>query len=260
MLTNQNRHLNGEATVTSVVRQRQSLMFRARSYMTFSVMPRPPIAEWLSDLDASVEASRGFFAGYPVVLNLSAVNLSPNGIMQLLADLEERNIRVLGIEGLDPSVSTTGLPPLMRGGRDSQTLVVPEVSGDAVALAPAVAPAAAAEAPKAAQPASLMIETPVRSGQTIVFIEGDVTVLGSVGSGAEIVAGGSIHIYGTLRGRALAGAAGNAKARIFCHRVEAELLAIDSFYKTADDIDEALRRGPAQAWLEGETLKISALN
>ena len=55
-------------------------------------------------------------------------------------------------------------------------------------------------------------------------------------------------------------ATGNARARIFCHRVEAELLAIDSFYKTAEDIDESLRRGPAQAWLEGNTLRISALN
>jgi len=249
--------------VTSVVRQRQSLMFRARSYMTFSVMPRPPIAEWLADLDLSLEASKGFFAGYPVVLNLSAVNLSPNGVMQLIANLEERNIRVLGIEGLDPAVPAAGLPPLMRGGRDSQTLVLPEVSGvsgDIAAPASAGAPAAAAAATPKAQPASLMIEAPVRSGQTIVFIDGDITVLGSVGSGAEVVAGGSIHIYGTLRGRALAGASGNAKARIFCHRVEAELLAIDSFYKTADDIDARLRRGPAQAWLEGETLKISALN
>jgi septum site-determining protein MinC len=58
----------------------------------------------------------------------------------------------------------------------------------------------------------------------------------------------------------MAGATGNARARIFCHRVEAELLAIDSFYKTAEDIDESLRRGPAQAWLEGNTLRISALN
>jgi septum site-determining protein MinC len=105
-----------------------------------------------------------------------------------------------------------------------------------------------------------MIEDPVRSGQSVVFIEGDVTILGSVGSGAEIVAGGSIHVYGTLRGRALAGATGNARARIFCNRVEAELLAIDSHYRTADDIEDALRCRPAQAWLEGGTLQISAMN
>jgi len=58
--------------------------------------------------------------------------------------------------------------------------------------------------------ASLLIDRPVRSGQSIIFPEGDVSVLGSVGSGAEIVAGGSIHIYGTLRGRAMAGHMGNS--------------------------------------------------
>ena len=77
------------------------------------------------------------------------------------------------------------------------------------------------------------------------------TVLGSVGSGAEIVAGGSIHVYGTLRGRAMAGASGNPRARIFCNKLEAELLAIDGYYTTADDIDQGLRGRPVQAWLDG---------
>ena len=99
----------------------------------------------------------------------------------------------------------------------------------------------------------------MRSGQSVIFMEGDVTILGSVGSGA-IVARGSIHVYGALRGRALAGAAGNGRARIFCHRVEAELLAIDLYYKTADEIDDSIRCRPAQAWLDGETLQISTMN
>ncbi len=238
--------------MTSVIRQRQSLMFRARSYTSFVIMPRPPIMDWLADLDVSLESSKGFFAGYPIVVDLSAVTLSPNGIAELLASLAERNIRVLGIEGLDPSAATPGLPPILRPGRGSEPVVLPQSDS-----APAVSASALM---KAKEPQSLMIEDPVRSGQTIVFIEGDITVLGSVGSGAEVVAGGSIHIYGTLRGRAMAGASGNARARIFCHRVEAELLAIDTFYKTADDIDDSLRRGPAQAWLEGSTLKISAMS
>jgi septum site-determining protein MinC len=234
--------------VSSVVRQRQSLMFRARSYSAFVVMPRPPIMEWLSDLDASLERSRGFFAGYPVALDLSAVQLSANAITQLIANLAERNIRVLGIEGIEPDCAAPGLPPILRGGRGTQTVELPD-------------PAAVENSAKpAAKPASLMIEAPVRSGQSVVFIEGDITVLGSVGSGAEIVAGGSIHVYGTLRGRAMAGASGDARARIFCHRVEAELLAIDCYYKTAEEIDDSLRRRPAQAWLEGGTLKVSALN
>ena len=156
---------------------------------------------------------------------------------------------MLGIEGIDPSAAAPGLPPILRGGRNTHRSSYSRTSTHAAAPA----------APKPQQP-SLLIEDPVRSGQTVVFIEGDITVLGSVGSGAEIVAGGSIHIYGTLRGRAMAGATGNARARIFCHRVEAELLAIDSYYKTAEDIDESLRRGPAQAWLEDDTLKISAMS
>jgi septum site-determining protein MinC len=110
------------------------------------------------------------------------------------------------------------------------------------------------------QPSSLLIEEPVRSGQSVAFVEGDITVLGSVGSGAEIIAGGSIHIYGTLRGQAMAGVTGNRRARIFCHRFEAELLAIGSYYKTADEIEDSVRSGPIQAWLDGNTLKISAMN
>ncbi len=107
---------------------------------------------------------------------------------------------------------------------------------------------------------SLLLESPVRSGQSIIFTEGDVTVLGSVGSGAEIVAGGSIHVYGTLRGRAMAGVNGNSAARIYCQKIEAELLAIDGYYQTAEQIDASLRNRPAQAWLQGEIMRITPLN
>jgi septum site-determining protein MinC len=242
--------------VTSVLGQRRSLMFRARSYMAFVFTPQPPIVDWLAELDANIERSRGFFAGHPVALDLSAVNLSPAGVAHLIASLEERNIRILGIEGYPAAADDKGLPPLLRAGRN-QSFEMPRAN-----LTDANGADAKASDPKASpkQPLSLLVDEPVRSGQTVVFIEGDVTVVGSVSSGAEIVAGGSIHIYGTLRGRAMAGAAGNSRARIFCHRVEAELLAIDSFYKTADDIEDSLRHGPAQAWLERNVLRVSALN
>jgi septum site-determining protein MinC len=241
--------------VSNTVRQRHSLMFRPRTYMAFAIAPQPPIMDWLSELDVSLERSESFFAGQHVALDLSAVNLSATAIGQLVANLEERNIRILGIEGIDPAKWQAGLPPVLRSGRGVRGS---EPAGPVAAVAPA--PAAAPVAAPAAQPASLMIEEPVRSGQSVIFNEGDVTILGSVGSGAEIIAGGSIHVYGTLRGRALAGATGNTRARIFCHRVEAELLAIDSQYKTADDIEDRLRRGPAQAWLEDGKLQISAMN
>ncbi len=80
------------------------------------------------------------------------------------------------------------------------------------------------------------------------------------GSPDEIVAGGSIHVYGTLRGRAMAGINGNSDARIYCQKIEAELLAIDGYYQTAEDIGETLRRQPAQAWLDGDVLRITPLN
>ena len=235
--------------MSNLVIQRQSLKFRARTYTAFVFTPRAPIADWLLDLDATLERSKSFFTGHAVALDLSAVHLSPNGIAHLVASLAERNIRVLGIEGAEAIDTAAGLPPVLRGGRGTQDLDLPEP-----------APAADHAPPRREQPSSLLIEEPVRSGQSIAFVEGDVTVLGSVGSGAEIIAGGSIHIYGTLRGQAMAGVTGNRRARIFCHRFDAELLAIGSYYKTADEIEEAVRSGPIQAWLDGNTLKISAMN
>jgi septum site-determining protein MinC len=236
--------------VSDLIIQRQSLKFRARTYTAFVFTPRAPLADWLMDLDATLERSKSFFSGHAVALDLSAVRLSPNGIAHLVASLEERNIRVLGIEAVEP-IEAAGLPPILRAGRGTQDLDLPQ---------PEPAPATEGAPRGREQPASLLIEEPVRSGQSVAFVEGDVTVLGSVGSGAEIIAGGSIHIYGTLRGQAMAGVTGNRRARIFCHRFEAELLAIGSYYKTADEIDDSVRSGPIQAWLDGNTLKISAMN
>ena len=237
--------------MSSLICPRQSLTFRARSYMAFAFAPQPPIADWLADLDATLERSKGFFAGHPVALDLSAASLTPSEIVELVASLAERGIRVLGIEGIEPNEATPGLPPVLRSGRGAQEIEIPE---------PTSATPEPAAPPQKQEPASLLIDSPVRSGQSVVYIEGDVTVLGSVGSGAEIIAGGSIHIYGTLRGLAMAGASGNSRARIFCHRFEGELLAIGPHYKTADEIEASLRRGPAQAWLDGNTLKITAMN
>src|SRR5260370_40047924 len=105
----------------------------------------------------------------------------------------------------------------------------------------------------------MLLNRPVGSCP-LIFSEGEVAVLGSVGSGAEIVARGSIHVYGALRGRAMAGSSGNAAARIFCQKIEAELLAINGYYQTAEEIDVALRNRPAQAWLEGSILKTAPLS
>lgn len=106
----------------------------------------------------------------------------------------------------------------------------------------------------------LIQSTPVRSGQQVYAENRDLTVLTTVGAGAEVIADGSVHIYGALRGRALAGAQGNEKARIFCRAFHAELVAIAGNYKVLEDIPKELHGKAVQVWLEKEELKIAALD
>lgn len=121
------------------------------------------------------------------------------------------------------------------------------------------APAPAPPAPHVGEP-GMMQASPVRSGQQVYAENRDLTVLATVGAGAEVIADGSIHIYGTLRGRALAGAQGNPKARIFCREFHAELVAIAGNYKVLEDIPKELRGKPVQVWLDGDTLRIEQLD
>jgi septum site-determining protein MinC len=223
---------------------------RTAVYAAPVLTPRPPIVEWLSELDATLQSERPF-AGDAVVLDLASVRLSARAIVHLIASLEERRIRILGIEGVDPGVADEQLPPILCRHHENQR----------APAAPAVARAAlpSPASPQTQTLTSLLIDDFVRSGQRVSFMDGDVTVVGSVGSGAEIVAGGSIHIYGALRGRAMAGASGNTRARIFCQALQAELLAIGSHFKTLDEIGDDLRQGPVQVWLDGVDLNIAAM-
>src|ERR1700733_7949092 len=140
---------------------RQLVRMRGRSYVAFVFSPVVPIAGWLDEVDTTLARSPGFFVGKPVVLALSAVDLSHRAIAPLVASLEQRNIRVLGIEGVDAAHLTTSMPPLLTGGRQC-VLTQSE-------------PKKPEPKPK---PTSLLLDSPVRSGQSVVFAEGDVTVLG----------------------------------------------------------------------------------
>jgi septum site-determining protein MinC len=227
--------------------------------MALVLAPEAPLDEWFAALDGLLARTPGFFAGRPVVLDLARLPLRKAEIADLLEVLDARQIRIMGIESVAPAELDANLPPAISGGRAAGVIEVPDLQAPAPAPAEAAAKAEATAAAKA-EPRSLLIDTPVRSGQSIIFPEGDVTVVGSVASGAEVIAGGSIHVYGALRGRAIAGAAGNAGARIFCHKLEAELLAIDGLYKVAEDMSGDLRSKPVQAWLEGDSIIITALN
>ncbi len=104
-----------------------------------------------------------------------------------------------------------------------------------------------------------VIDRPVRSGQQVYHPDSDIVVLQHTSAGSEILAGGSVHVYGSLRGRVLAGILGDTSARIFCQKLEAELVAIAGNYRLLDDIDTNLKGQPAMVWLEGEKLKIAPM-
>jgi septum site-determining protein MinC len=239
--------------VSGAARPQRSMRFRGRSYMAFVLTPGPPIADWLSELDDWIRNSTGNFVGRPVVLDLWAGTLSGQGIAHLVSELSARDVRVMGLEATHAAELAPGLPPATRGGRAISNIEAVEPAREKARPATAQSPEKSQEQP------SLTLDTSVHSDQSVFFPHHNVTVLGSIGSSAEVVAGGSIHVYGALRGRALAGTGGSSRARIFCNRIEAELLATDGFYRTADDVDASLRGKRVQAWLDGDKLMIAAL-
>ena len=218
--------------------------------MALVLAPELPLPTWLAALDAQIGRAPNFFDGRPVLVDLGAIPAGTPDVAAFLRSLEERGIRIIGTEGAHPSwqgVEAWGRP-FPAASKPGRAVSIPD------------------ETPKAPLPivggdvSSLVIDVPIRSGQSVVFEKGDVTVLGSIASGAEVMAGGSIHVYGTIRGRAIAGLAGNSKARIFCRKMQAELLAIDGVYQTADDMAPGLIGRAVQAWLEGEQMKMTALD
>lgn len=259
--------------------------------MAFVLSPQPPIADWLEDFDSFAKRSPGFFAGRPVVVDISAMPASRPELVHMVTELKRRHIIIMGLDGRAPGelgADARGLPPILTGGKE--IAAVAQMGAEAIAAAEAIAsggkPDGAAETVTAVLPEktdgdagvaeaalaaveaamegpdseTLIIDQPVRSGQSIVHLAGDVTVIGQVASGAEIVAAGSIHIYGALRGRAIAGTNGDNNARIFCNALHAELIAINGLYKTNEDLERAYVGRAVHAWLDGDALKMAALS
>jgi septum site-determining protein MinC len=107
-------------------------------------------------------------------------------------------------------------------------------------------------------PARLLTQ-PVRSGRQVYAHGGDLVVMSSISPGAELLADGHIHVYGALRGRALAGVSGDTTARIFCRSLEAELVSVAGFWRVRENIPETLIGKPAQVFLEGDRIAIEPL-
>ncbi len=153
-------------------------------------------------------------------------------------------------EALEQAVAPTRAPSPAPAAREGRR---------AAPAAAALSTTAAASAAAAPKPGRMQLAN-VRSGQQLYAENCDLTVMATVGAGAEVIADGSIHIYGTLRGRALAGAQGNTSARIFCRDFHAELVAIAGHYKVLDDVPDTLRGKAVQVWLEQDQIKIAALD
>ncbi len=239
--------------MTKVLTDARSIRIKGRSFLAVMLSPDLPFDDWLVRLDDLAARSAGFFLGRPVVLDVTDLEIDRAQLAELIAELASRNVTIMGVEGGRPSLLGPGMPPALRGGKPVSDFE-PTQAEPIIELQ---------KKPAEAEPRqvlqSMVIREPVRSGQSVIFPEGDVTVIGSVASGSEIIAGGSVHIYGTLRGRAMAGSLGNASARIFCRKLEAELVAIDGIYKTAEDMATNLRGQPVQLWLEDETIRAEKL-
>jgi septum site-determining protein MinC len=149
----------------------------------------------------------------------------------------------------------------VRSAEDSSAAAADEESSQPRAHAQAQADAAASSASPQAQPLqSALIHTqPVRSGQRLYAKRRDLVVTSSVGPGAELMADGCVHVYGSLRGRAMAGAHGDTSARVFCQEFQAELISIAGVFRVFETIPPELLGAPVQAWLVGEELRISRL-
>jgi septum site-determining protein MinC len=225
------------------------------------------VARLAQEMRERVQRAPKMFERAAVILDFSALSALPPAAQ--VADL----VDALRDAGALPCAIAYGTPAMDALARDLGLPVLAkfraayERSGEAEP-APAQAPP-----PRAPEPApaptpppvrgepGLIHSHPIRSGQQVYAAQRDLTVLTTVGAGAEVLADGSIHIYGALRGRALAGASGFTGARIFCREFHAELVAIAGHYKVLEDIPATLRGKPVQVWLDAsETLQIQVLD
>ena len=215
------------------------------------------------------------FANAAVILDFGGLSDCPDAatVRALVAGLREAGVLPVGIaygtSAIEALAREVQLPLLAKFRASYEyadgSVGAPVQAAEAAkatkkpAAPEAAAPAAAVPAPaKAAEP-GMMQTAPVRSGQQVYAQNRDLTVCATVGAGAEVIADGSIHIYGALRGRALAGASGNAQARIFCREFNAELVAVAGTYKVLEEVPPQLVGKPVQIWLENEKLRIEEL-
>ena len=193
-------------------------------------------------------AAADFHRHAPVVLDLSAIpEEAPLALPEILEVLRAANWFPVGLRNAAPGHQALAQDlhlPILRG-QDRNTTPQPETPPPAQHVS--------------ASPGGLIIDHPIRGGQRSYARGGDLVCLATVNAGAEIMADGNIHVYGPLRGRALAGVNGQDAARIFCMSLEAELVSVAGLYRTLET-DHPLWGKAAQIYSRDEQLHITALN
>lgn len=239
--------------------------------MVLKLKQAEPMAlqEFLAD---QVAQAPRLLTGAPVVLDLAALPQAPDAAT--LRELLER-ARFCGVVPVAVAAESdsemaslaeaAGLPsitPERKRGRRKETEASAPASSPTPPLEPT--PAVEAPAPAPAPVAAAAVPThyqtqPVRSGQQIYARGTDMVLVGTVSAGAEVIADGSLHIYGRLSGKALAGARGERTARIFCLAFDAELVSIAGHFRVFENVPAELKGRPCHLWLNGERLEIQPL-
>ncbi len=207
-------------------------------------------------LQEKIASAPDFFKNSPVLLDLSELNESDRKIdvRALISLLRKQGLFPVGIKGGGPSQERQALELSVpvHSGRSRTDIILPETEKkDDAGLQPEVV--AGVRIP------AMLITHPVRSGQR-VYAASDLVILAQVSAGAEIMAEGNIHVYNTLRGRALAGVQGDTSARFFCMDLQAELISIAGIYKTSEDLKDAPEKKPIQIYLHDQALIVEELS
>ncbi len=210
----------------------------------------------LSQLAARIQDAPQFFSHAPVVVNLAKVADDFN-LAALFDGLKQLALNPVGV--------CHGSAELQHTAKALGYSVL-HYTQDAPKPAPKAAPVAAKPRPENTSIVEKVVHLPaqivngtVRSGQQIYAKDRDLIVIGSVSHGAEVIADGNVHIYGTLRGRAAAGAKGQADAFVFCHKLEAELVSVNGHYYLSESLQGSHWSHPAKITANGDSLVISAL-
>lgn len=222
----------------------------------------PDHPEFDEMLRTKIMQAPNFFRYAPLVVDLDEVSDTDFDFNGLRARLHDLALVPVGVQGGSPEMQMAALRSgltVIPAARTPQPMNVARSKPEAAPRAADPAPAPPPPPEPEARGNTLIVTEPVRSGRQIYAPRGDLIVMAPVSQGAELVADGNIHVYSTLRGRALAGVTGDTQARIFVHSLDAELVSVAGFYRVSEDIEPALRRKPVQVWLDGNVIRMDPL-